>query len=252
MNKIYMRGGNSGLYSPGNYRVTSNGCLRMILVRSKCGQPVANHRERFTFDIGILCEKILADKWKAENKQVELDVEVEEHIIDNVYIMGHIDAILEGRIIEEKSVQSVNSFKKIMKGGLYKKENIVQLLQYMMIKEHTEGTLLYTTVGYFGEKSEPGQQREFKVRITEDDKIIVNEQEESGIRLIDILYHRQQAAECLIKKMIFTERPEPIEMPWYPCDSCWLRPMCDNWDSNHDDNEFWSSVNNHLDKVGKR
>ena len=146
MNKIYMRGGNSGLYSPGNYRVTSNGCLRMILVRSKCGQPVANHRERFTFDIGILCEKILADKWKAENKQVELDVEVEEHIIDNVYIMGHIDAILEGRIIEEKSVQSVNSFKKIMKGGLYKKENIVQLLQYMMIKYQKFPNLLSNNV----------------------------------------------------------------------------------------------------------
>jgi hypothetical protein len=128
----------------------------------------------------------------------------------------------------------------------------MQLVQYLLISNQTEGVLLYTVVGYFGDKSEPGQQREFKVSIKDDGKVLVNNQEETSFTIFDILKHRDEAARLLKNNIISTEIPAPLDPPWEPCGSCWLSPYCEKWNNNQDDTEFWKNVKNHLDKHGKR
>lgn len=249
----YLRSGNIGLYRPGNYRASANGCFRNIVTREYHGQPLADETQSFTFAVGTLCETLVADRWKKQGKNAQLDVEVTEPITDTVHLMGHIDAILDGVIIEEKSIQSQSSFKKIYKGGIYKVENVAQLVQYMLMKEQTEGILLYTLMGWYGDKTTIGQQRAFKVNIDDvTGRVLVEGREETSFDVMDILYHRQQAAECIANKTIYPEAPTTLDPPWTPCGGCWLQPMCEKWEQNKDDTEFWNNVEKHLDTVGRR
>lgn len=237
MNKKEFRGGNSAIVVNGVVIATSNGCPRIILLRSEVGQPEPDLRTKATFMLGEMSEKYVEYCWKKSGiADLQTDVEVREKISDNVDLVGHIDAIKEGMIYEEKSISSTSVYEKVFKKGVHKAENVIQLCQYLLAKEQTEGRLLYTNYIYH-EGSKPGEQREFVVKIKKNGVILVNRCEQFfGVN--NILEHREIAREVLENNKIWPKRPEPIEPPWSPCNGCWAKEACDNWEQSQDDARF--------------
>jgi hypothetical protein len=245
----YIRGGNTGTYDleTTRYITTANGCFRTILIREFADQAKPDRRSKYTWAIGTLSESLVVDEFRTMFSNVEADVEVQEMITENVGITGHIDAICDDVTYELKSISSVNSYKKIIQKGEYKPENVLQLVNYMLIREKCDGVLLYTSMLYPGVTgAHPGDQRAFAIKIDNEGGIWVDDELfKFGVK--HILGHRQKAAELVDAKKIYAHRPESMDPVFHCCKGCNYAPACDTFEFTHSPQAFWEETQKLLD-----
>lgn len=265
--RLELRVGNSAVLKNGIVKGDANGCPRANLIRALEGQPkVTDRRSLATFAVGTALETV-AFSWIKEElgDSVKSDVAMEEEIIDGVWLVGHCDFLQKKedgsfKVFEHKSCSSVNVVEKVFGGHHYKPQNLAQLAHYMVIAESVEGELIYTSAIYAKKsetKSNPGwsvkagDQETFVVAIDDKGIILVNG-EPAPFDVADLLHWRNYQAELLANRRLDAPPEDWEQVPWTACSGCVYKEVCEQYDEDKNDKQFWEGIRKLIEKIGKR
>lgn len=131
---------------------------------------------------------------------------------------------------ETKATVSYNTYRKVIKDGQVKSNNLSQLVFYMTHFNTPYGKLIY---GYYkdldGYLFELKEMRTFKVVIDESGNIMIDGQH-SGYMVQEHMAHRIAVAEML-KSQTVEERPQGCQSGEGACKWCVFKQTCLRWDT---------------------
>lgn len=246
-----LRGGNSVGYIRRGvlYADSSSGCLRRILLRAH-GVEETNHNKRTlnVFALGIYSEDLFEGTYLEGKFDYDKEKQVVVQLSDNVEFSGRSDYIVKTPecVYELKSCTSKNTYKKVFKDGVWKQDNIVQLVNYMLFWEIATGKLCYTsycdvmdykTLGDFTEE----EVKEMARRSTKETRIFDVTFNEEGFVCVDgnltelnikeVLKFQSLACEVLEHELVYLDRPmQEEESMFNACYSCPARSVCDSFE----------------------
>jgi len=129
---------------------------------------------------------------------------------------------------ETKGTVSYNTYRKVIKDGRPKGNNLSQLVFYMTHFDTPYGKLIY---GYYKEVGPMFKQvdsRVYRVTINQAGDIMLDGAH-SGFTVADHLAHRVAAAKVLTEQCVW-ERPEGTEAGEGACQYCIHKKACQSWD----------------------
>jgi hypothetical protein len=174
------------------------------------------------------------------------EVEVFQEVMGDITFSGHIDFWCpqdKYKIRELKSATSEKTFIEVIRRGHYKSENLAQVVAYMVSEEVYDSILSYTYYSKEQEQYEPTAMRNFQVRIRDDGRIMVDE-EESKFTVDNYLQHRYNSAKWLVSSDV-PPRPKDHDNKWKSCCKyCEYASACNMYDCNfiHSKEEFINEV----------
>ena len=224
--KLSVRGSQSSFVQDGQaISIYGTGCFRKQLIGS------FGIEEPFPPDIALLGaqnEVRYEEQLKAAGTVYEREVVVKQPILGEAYFSGRMDFWCPEetvKIRELKSASSENTYKEVIKKGNVKATNLAQVIAYMVCKEETRGSLVYT---YYPGNAEPIE-RVFDVSINDSGEIAVDSRH-SGYTVADYLQHRIRSA-VLIQNKEVGEKPKNADDKWRsPCKYCKYAAACGAWD----------------------
>lgn len=223
------------------YTTYKSACLRKILVQSRGYDAAIN--PKYTL-VGALNEERHASALTGKTIRFRREVAFEDDLVHGIRIMGHCDFALlddEGVVdcVEElKSVTSKNTYRTVIKNGVYLVENLAQLISYMIAMRCPDGRLIYTyweQVDADGDELDPAnwtasEERRFEVHIDDFGRINVDG-EPTRYTVQDQIAHRVQAAVAIATGKV-PQRPHNWDAPFAsPCAYCPFAAACTKWDS---------------------
>lgn len=209
-------------------------CLRKILLRSRdVRQPIpVLHTNR-----GPIYERKFGTELRKQFDSVaeECAVVVPVDGVDGVSFSGKLDYFVSGPsgscVYELKSTESKNVLRNVIKQGIYKTENLAQLISYMIAKGTDQGQLSYAYMEK--DKNDEYQikaERKFKISIDNYGRILVDSKP-SRFTVFDQISHTQHAAK-VIKDGTIWDRPTGYQNAFgSPCQYCPFKSTCDSWDT---------------------
>lgn len=218
----------------------NSGCMRHILLQSK--GLFADDIDPKYQELGALNE----DRYEKEVLQTDpkllhydKEYKIKQKIGDTeVYLVGRIDFLVRradvpGEIIHEnKSSDSANTLREVIKKGNVKSHNLAQIVVYMIARETQKGKLIYSH--YKKDKQTKlwvmDNERAFKITIS-DAGVIMVDGVFSGYTVQDQLAHQNTAARVIENDLIY-DRP----LGWddrfkSPCAYCPWSKACDKYDN---------------------
>jgi CRISPR/Cas system-associated exonuclease Cas4 (RecB family) len=206
------------------------GCLRKILLRSRGVRGLVQefHNER-----GKTYEAIYESRYDACSREVPVQVAVDD--VAGVDFAGRVDLVVgagAGAVVHElKSTESKNVLRQVIKSGIYKTENLAQLISYMAAIGTSSGKLAYAYMekginGVYQIKNE----RSFDIQIDAFGRIVVDGRP-SKWTVHDQLAHQFAAAKVVATGEVF-DRPANWSAAFgSPCSYCPFKVTCAKWDA---------------------
>ena len=204
-----------------------NGCLRNVLLSAHGirEDSIAEVNVR----VGAMHESYYARTIPDDVFGSEVPVKGE---CDGVPYSGRCDFLTkfksDGVVHETKGTVSYNTYKKVIKDGQPKHNNLSQLVFYMSHFNTPYGKLIYGYYKDLGHMFEQKEQRIYKVTINQAGDILLDGSH-SGFMVQDHMAHRMGAAHVLKTGDVW-ERPEGTESGEGACKYCIHKETCLDWD----------------------
>ena len=206
---------------------TQSGCLRNILLAAHDVREdsIAEIHMR----VGAVHESFYARTLQEDEFGSEVPVKGE---CDGVPYSGRADFLTKYKgeyiVHETKGTVSYNTYRKVIKDGRFKPNNLSQLVFYMGHFNTQYGKLIYA---YYKEKDllfKQVEQRTFKVIIDKSGDILIDGVH-SGYTFQDHLAHRVEVARVL-KANEVGDKPSGTQDGGGACNWCVFKPTCKKWD----------------------
>jgi hypothetical protein len=259
---IEIRAGNSAFADETkNFTEDSNGCYRVILMRSMGYEQAPKDsfekmRQSITFAVGHACEDVHEEYHTSLGRLLEKEKAGSKEYYPGVPCNCHADFVVTDErmsatwLEEHKSVSSINTWLQVFERGSPKANNIAQCLTNCDILDVLDGRLIYTGVIYSpGGRStaKTTEQKEWPpiqpyakmFTVNKDDNgVVYLNGEEYEYSWENVLIHKREASRCVAKEEVSKIKPATSKA----CSYCSLKKICKLFDGGQINQEEWKRL----------